>query len=266
VVTFHVNDAHFGPDTKAFIKLKTLLGADYLQLEPHGKGQLKSGGTIPLAHTTPAYEIVPAFRRLTQTIENINTAQLAKALTTLADTFRNTPVNVRQSLDGLAALSKTIASRDDEVSSLLNHAAGVTDVLAKNSADIVSIVNSTNQVLVVLNHRRDAIDQLLAQSKNLAIQLSGLVNDNEKDIGPTLKSLNTVLAVLDADKKQLTSAIENLKPFITVFTGALGSAGDFDTTIKFGSTLAVCDNLSALNKASSGSSQPCLPLAVPGGG
>jgi phospholipid/cholesterol/gamma-HCH transport system substrate-binding protein len=280
VVTFHVNGAHFGPQTTAAIKLKTLLGADYLQLSPAGPGQLKSGGTIPLSRTTPAYEIVPAFGKLTQTVSDINTTQLARALSTLADTFRNTPTSLRKTLDGLAALSQTIASRDNEVSALLNHAAGVTNVLARNSQQIISIVNSTNQVLAVLNQRRDVIDALLRQSQQLAAQLSGLVTDNAKQLAPTLTSLNAVLGVLNKDRTQLSTSIERLKPFVTVFTGALGSAGDFDTTIKFGSTLAICDNpsassplsslldpiLSSLDKASSGKTQPCLPLALPTGG
>jgi phospholipid/cholesterol/gamma-HCH transport system substrate-binding protein len=279
-VTFHVNDAHFGAKTTAKIELKTLLGADYLELFPAGAGQLKSGGTIPLSQTTPAYEIVPVFSKLTTTVEQINTTQLAAALSVLADTFRDTPTSLRQTLNGLSALSETIASRDNEVSSLLNHAAGVTGVLAANTKQIVSIVDSTNQILNVLNQRREVIDQLLSQSQELAKQLSGLVKDNTATLTPTLASLNVVLGVLNKDKTQLTESIQRLKPFITVFTDALGSAGDFDTTIKVGSTLAICDNpsadsplsalldpiLSSLNKASTGKTQPCLPLAAPTGG
>jgi phospholipid/cholesterol/gamma-HCH transport system substrate-binding protein len=278
VVTFHVNGAHFGPDTTATIELKTLLGADYLALHPAGNGQLRSGGTIPLSHTTPAYEVVPAFSKLTTTVQDIDTTKLATALSTLAGTFRNTPASIRGALDGLTRLSKTIASRDDEVSTLLAHANSVTGVLAGNSKQIVQIVNSTNQVLQVLDQRSQVIDELLVQSQELAKQLSGLVKDNTADLAPALKSLNTVLDVLVSDKSQLSQSIALLKPFLHVFTNALGTGGYFDTTINFGSSLAVCDNstsgssplnkildpvLSALNKASTGGSQPCLPLAAP---
>ena len=47
-VTFRIEDAaDFGPETRANIKVKTLLGAMYLSLDPAGSGQLKPGSEIP---------------------------------------------------------------------------------------------------------------------------------------------------------------------------------------------------------------------------
>src|ERR1700712_1803733 len=48
-VAFRIeNGAAFGPDTRADIKVKTLLGAMYLSLEPAGSGQLPKGSEIPV--------------------------------------------------------------------------------------------------------------------------------------------------------------------------------------------------------------------------
>ena len=47
-VTFQIQeDAGFGPQSRAAIKVKTLLGSMYLELIPAGAGQLESGATIP---------------------------------------------------------------------------------------------------------------------------------------------------------------------------------------------------------------------------
>ena len=47
-VAFRIQDhADFGTETRAAIKVKTLLGAMYLSLEPAGAGQLQDGSEIP---------------------------------------------------------------------------------------------------------------------------------------------------------------------------------------------------------------------------
>src|SRR5687767_8443196 len=45
-------DSTFGEETAAAIKVKTLLGAMYLSLEPAGPGQLDEGDTIPVERTS----------------------------------------------------------------------------------------------------------------------------------------------------------------------------------------------------------------------
>ena len=92
-VTFRVDtgDVEFGDKTHAAIKVKTLLGAMYLALEPAGSGQLDEGGEIPVERTSSPYDVVDAFSGLAETSERIDTDQLARSLTTLADLSRNTP-------------------------------------------------------------------------------------------------------------------------------------------------------------------------------
>jgi phospholipid/cholesterol/gamma-HCH transport system substrate-binding protein len=98
-VAFRIDSgADFGPDTRAAIKVKTLLGAMYLSLEPAGSGQLPKGSEIPLDRTSSPYDVVQAFSGLARTSEQIDTHQLARSLTTLADLTRNTPANFRKAL------------------------------------------------------------------------------------------------------------------------------------------------------------------------
>src|SRR6476659_1928463 len=95
-VAFRVDNASgFGTDTRAAIKVKTLLGAMYLSLEPAGSGQMESGYEIPEDHTSSPYDVVQAFSGLAQTSAQIDTKQLAKALTTFADLQRHTPQEFR---------------------------------------------------------------------------------------------------------------------------------------------------------------------------
>ena len=75
-MTFRVQHGEPIPDqTKANIKLKTLLGTKYLDVVPAGSGKLAS--TIPVTRTTVPYEIYDAFDELTEQTDQIDTTQLA---------------------------------------------------------------------------------------------------------------------------------------------------------------------------------------------
>ena len=67
-VAFRIQSgADFGTDTRAAIKVKTLLGAMYLSLEPAGPGQLHAGSEIPTSRTQSPYDVVQAFSGLART-------------------------------------------------------------------------------------------------------------------------------------------------------------------------------------------------------
>jgi phospholipid/cholesterol/gamma-HCH transport system substrate-binding protein len=64
-VEFQVSSgAGFGSQTGAAIKVKTLLGAMYLALQPRGPGQLPAGSEIPVTRTTSPFDVVDAFSGL----------------------------------------------------------------------------------------------------------------------------------------------------------------------------------------------------------
>src|ERR1700712_223507 len=115
VVKFRVRDGvQLGKLTKAAIKIKTLVGAEYVALDPQGDGKLDPGTAIPVSRTTPPFDVIPAFQDLATTVDNIDTKQLTKALNVLSDDFSDTAPNVKTALTGLSRLSQTISSRDEQ--------------------------------------------------------------------------------------------------------------------------------------------------------
>jgi phospholipid/cholesterol/gamma-HCH transport system substrate-binding protein len=177
-VTMRLRDVEVGDRSRADIKIKTVLGRKYVQLTPEGSGDLGPDDVIPTSRTTSPFDVAPAFQGLAETVSDIDTAQLAQSFSTLADTFRDTPDEVRASLDGLSRLSTTIASRDAQLKQLLARARGVTDVLAQRDEDLVSFLADTNLVLDEVRKRRAVIDQLLTSTTALADQLTALVREN----------------------------------------------------------------------------------------
>src|SRR4051794_29268351 len=135
IVHFRVKNADFGKDSRADIRIKTVLGRKFLMLTPDGPGQLSPNDTIPLAHTSSPYDVSEAFQGLAATVGQIDTKQLERSFSTLADTFRETPDEVRTSLTGLSRLSRTIASRDQQLQVLLKRSSTVTQVLSERDQD-----------------------------------------------------------------------------------------------------------------------------------
>ncbi|MFF4230604.1 MCE family protein [Streptomyces sp. NPDC001820] len=232
-VSFRVKgDPEFGTRTGAAIRIKTILGAKYLALQPKGTGQLTAGSEIPLNRTVPAYDVVTAFSDLTTTTEKVDTDQLAKALDTISATFKDSPADVQASVKGLSRISRTVASRDEALRELLDHANGVTGVLSKRSGEFSRVVKDGDKLFQEITRRRAAIHALLKSSAALGIQLSGLVEDNRKEIGPALKGLNAVVSMLERNQASLDRSVKLLAPYIRVFTNTLGNGRWFDSYIQ----------------------------------
>lgn len=232
-VTFRVKgEPEFGTRTGAAIRVKTILGAKYLALRPKGPGQLAPGSEIPLNRTVPAYDVVAAFSDLTTTTEKVDTAHLAKALETISTTFEDSPEDVKASIKGLSKISRTVASRDQALRELLDHANGVTGVLSQRSGEFATLVRDGDKLFKEIARRRAAIHALLKSSAALGIQLSGLVEDNRKEIGPALKGLGQVVAMLERNQASLDRSVRLLAPYVRVFTNTLGNGRWFDSYIQ----------------------------------
>ncbi|MGH3567474.1 MAG: MCE family protein [Pseudonocardia sp.] len=231
LVTFTLDDAWIGDRTSASIEIKTLLGAKFLALDPQGDAELDPGQPIPLARTASPFDVVEAVNGLSGTIEALDTGRLATSLTTLADTFRDTPTEVRGALDGLSRLSTTIASRDEEIRRLLAGTRNLSDVLADRGADVEQLLADGNLLLAEIQRRKDAISELLRGTRDLSAQLRGLVADNREQLRPTLESLDRVAALLERNKNDLEKALKLQAVFTRLFTNTVGNGRWFDNYV-----------------------------------
>jgi phospholipid/cholesterol/gamma-HCH transport system substrate-binding protein len=139
---------------------------------------------------------------------------------------------VRASIKGLSRISRTVASRDKALRELLDHANGVTGVLADRSKDFTALVKDGDQLFREISRRREAIHKLLKTSAALGIELSGLVQDNGKEIGPALEGLKRVVQMLERNQASLDRSVQLLAPYVRVFTNALGNGRWFDSYVQ----------------------------------
>ena len=232
-VAFRVEDeAQFGEETHAAIKVKTLLGAMYLSLEPAGDGQMNEGGEIPVERTSSPYDVVRAFEGLAETSQDIDTDQLAEALTTMADLTRNTPEEFRRALKGVSELSANVAAKNEEIGTLLQNLEKVSNVLDERDQDIIALMRDADVLFRALVQRREAIHDLLVATSQLSKELTALVRQSRADLKPALTHLESVVQVLNKNEDNIDRSLRLMAPFYRVFANTLGNGPWFDTYIQ----------------------------------
>ena len=216
-----------GGRTEAAIKTKGLLGTKILEVTSRGGGL--QDGTIPLDRTTSPYQLPDALGELASTISGLNTNQLSDSLRVLADTFADTPPELRIAVDGVARFSQTLNERDDQLRGLLTNADKATTVLADRSNQVVSLIANTNALLVELESQSAALDQISGNVSALSQQLHGFIAENRGTMKPALDKLNGVLTILDNRKERLQRSLKLLDSY-SMSLGESVSSGPFFKT------------------------------------
>ena len=229
-VSFTVDDdVALGDRTEASIKTETVLGTKMLEITPRGDGKLS--GAIPVERTRSPYDLPTALGDLTSTISALDTTKLSSALTTLADTFKDTPPDLKVALEGVAQFSSTLDDRDAKLRNLLGNANKVTAVLAKRSDQIAGLIVNANALLAELLTQRNAVDALMINLGAAARQISAVVNDNRTQLKPALDKLNGVLSILDNRKQELQRTLYLLPKYAMSFGEVLGSGPFFKASL-----------------------------------
>jgi phospholipid/cholesterol/gamma-HCH transport system substrate-binding protein len=218
------DDVRMGDRTEAAIKTKSLLGAKILEVSPRGDGTLSA--PIPLERTTSPYQLPDALGDLSNTISGLNTNQVSDSLNVLADTFKDTPPDVKIAVQGVARFSETLDKRDAELRNLLANAAKVTGVLGQRSDQVVSLIADTNTLLIQLRSQSGALDQISGNISAVTRQIKGLITDNRSVLKPALDKLNGVLTIIDNRKVQVQESIKRLNAY-AMSLGESVSSGPF---------------------------------------
>lgn len=213
-VEFEITDnaVTLGRETRAAIVSQTALGRRALEVESRGEGELNQ--PIPLERTTSPYDVTQALAEVTTTTSQIDKDQLSEAMTLSGDMLSGASDEVKPALDGLSQLSELVASRDKQLAELLESSNGVSGVLDERSGQIQALTSDGALLLQALQHRSAALQQLLTNAVEMSEQVDGLVEENDAELGPTLKEVRGVLATTRAHRKDIDHALKSASPLL----------------------------------------------------
>jgi phospholipid/cholesterol/gamma-HCH transport system substrate-binding protein len=195
------------------VKVATLLGTHYLEVDPLGGGSL-AHGTIALDHTSVPYNLQDVLEQGTAALDQLDPRLLAKALTATSDALGASGAEVGPALEGIAQLSDVISARSAQAGRLLRAARGVSDQLNAGTDDLVALMKSANLVIEEVVHRREAIHQLLVETRG--------------DLDPGLRDLDTALASLRKQDRQLQDVLVEMAPAVRYVANATGNGPYLD--------------------------------------
>lgn len=225
LVTFTVDESiPLGDRTEAAIKTKTVLGAKVLEVMPRGDKPMT--GQIPLERTVSPYQLPDALGDLTTTISGLNTDQVSQSLDTLAQTFSQTPPDLKIAIQGAARFADTLNKRDEQLRNLLENARKATDVLRERTDQVVTLITATNALLAELRTQSGSLDAISRNISAASQQLTGFINDNNTTLKPALEKLNGVLTIVDDRKVKVQEAITRLNAY-SMSLGESVSSGPF---------------------------------------
>ncbi len=223
VVSFVLDsDIDLGSRTEATVKVATLLGTHYLEVDPSGAGEL-ADGTIPIDRTAVPYNLQDVLESGARALDELDPELLARALTQMAGTLGASQDQIRPALEGVARLSEVIASRSDQTGALLTAARSVTDQLAASSDDIVAMMKQTNLVITEVTSRRQAIHRLLVETTELSRALRSIVESTQGKLAPGLRDLNDVIIFLNQQDDKLQHVLEVMAPAVRYIANAAGN-------------------------------------------
>ncbi|MDR7087326.1 phospholipid/cholesterol/gamma-HCH transport system substrate-binding protein [Aeromicrobium panaciterrae] len=223
-------DIELGSQSRAAVKVATLLGTHFLDVTAKKGGDLKDD-TIPLAQTSVPYNLQDVIDGGSGALNALDGEAISDSMTVLAEALRGTPVAAREAIDGVARLTEVAGKRSDQMRALLAATNDVTDDLVRNKERIIDLLEQSSLVLHELTSRRDAIDQLLTDSQRLARAVIGVLDDTEKDFTPLMRDLTKALDTMKSQKKSLTQSIDGLATMATYFANATGNGRWLDLKV-----------------------------------
>ncbi|WP_238395389.1 MlaD family protein [Mycolicibacterium sp. CBMA 295] len=205
------NDVPLGKDSRAVIKITTILGSRYLALQPAGPGSLP-GNTFDLTHT----EVPDKF---------------AQTLSILGNQMAGLPAVVPQALKNTHTLATIIADRRDQLGSLLETTNLVGNTLRRQQSTIGNLVNQGNDLVGEFVTRRASFQAMLASLTNLVQTLSGIVIDDRPQLEQLLTNLRELSDMLGKHDDLLRSVLQSGPVALRGLTNATGSGNAVDLNV-----------------------------------
>ena len=162
-VTFHVDDSEWplAKDSTASIRLATLLGQKYVEIQPGSSGGVYADNdTVGLEKTRPVVD----FDQILNTFDKPTRNALTSLIRTVGAGVQNQEGTLQQLLPDLRQLSgdsvkglSTLAENDAHVNSILVNLGTLVDQLNRSRDDFAGVIDNLNQVSKSLASNQDAL-------------------------------------------------------------------------------------------------------------
>lgn len=221
------DDISFGENSRATIKITTILGSRYLALHPAGPGSLPDN-TFDLDHTEVPYDLQEALADVTTTFEQVDSDKFAETLGILGNQMESLPEIVPQAMQNTHTLSTIIAERRDQLGSLLATTEKVTNTLRRQQSTLGSLVHQGNSLIGEFVARRDSFRAMMAGLTNLVETLSDTVIEDRPELEALLQNIRELTDMLAQHDDLLRSVLQSGPVALRGIANATGNGNAAD--------------------------------------
>lgn len=233
LVRFTVRDSiRLGQDTRAAIKLTTILGSRYLELSPAGDQGLAQQ-TILLANTSVPYDLQKTLAGATTTFEQVDADRVAQSMRALSRNLNGVPEALPQALDNLKSLAGVISGRRDQIGTLLTSTDTVTAMIRDQRANLGSLVLQGRDLLGELVSRRAAVHRLFASATSLVGTINEILAD-EPSVSSMLTAMRDLARMLGSHDALLRNILQTLPLPVRNIANATGTGTSVDLNVPAG--------------------------------
>jgi len=233
VVDFQIQaDKRIPVDGLAVVRYADLLGSRALTLQPGPSGAgttdyLPPGAQIPVQRTQPALDLTAVLNGFRPLFDALDPAQVNQLATEVIGVFQGQGDNVNSLLLRTVSVTQNLASKDQIIDQLLTNLNSVLKVTMDNRPNFVDMINSLNTFVGGLATDRTQIADTLDSAATLAASLSGLVDQVNPKLVPTLQSLRATADVVTGNQAAINQGIT---AFDELFT-KLGVAASYGSWV-----------------------------------
>ncbi|MBV8301897.1 MAG: MCE family protein [Candidatus Dormibacteraeota bacterium] len=226
-VTFHVDDGDWPlpGDTTASVRLATLLGQKYIQLNPgHATTMLEDSSTIGLQSTKPVVD----FDQILDTFDKPTRDALTQLIRTGSAAVQNQEGTLQQLIPDLSDLSvnsqvptQELVTRNGDLNNILVNLGVTAEQLAKSRDDLASVIDNLNTVTAALaSQEGKALKGYITNTDTLNLTSNQVLGGNAADqldsglreVGLFANYLNDLLSNTIPQSEAFRRPISNAEP------------------------------------------------------
>ncbi|MFC0313767.1 MCE family protein [Gordonia phosphorivorans] len=202
------DDVHVTDNGVATIKLSTLLGQRFVEIEMGDGDAPARDGVIP--NTEVPYDLQKTLEAGVPIIEGIDDAQLAASLRGLNKQLDGVPAIAEPTLDALTRMSGVINNRTDQINQLIKDTRAVTDQVSASQDELSIIVGQGAQLAGKITAREALVTRLLDGLAELTAQAEVLADANKDQFAPLMANLTTISQGLEKNRDNLRNMLDIL--------------------------------------------------------
>jgi phospholipid/cholesterol/gamma-HCH transport system substrate-binding protein len=228
-VELTLDDIAIEADTKAILRLRSLIGERYVELTDVWTGdgdRLETGDVIPLEHTVVPAEITEVLDEAARVSEELDGATLNRVIEELAVVVADDGVAVEALLEDLADAGDVVAGRADDLDELISSLDTAVATLAEKDETVVSVLRNGTTVSQALLAQEGALDAAVRSIDTIVGDLADFTGDQRQGLTDLAGDLSEVGELLAAHRADLEQTVHYLPWASYGFARAITHDGD----------------------------------------